>query len=167
MLIEKPHEPIRLAVNRFMVPAVVCGDLKMFNGADEFDCAAIMTEGETFSCPLYPFQTNSVNRESECLPTDARHFLDTVEPQALHSVPTMITFPAALSLALLTLIIGLAIRYAAGRQVLLRASMGEALVANSITSHFTRPHVLLNNVTLPTVARPKLITSWSQTPEFL
>jgi len=40
--------------------------------------------------------------------------------------------------------------FAADRQMLLRASMGEALVANAITSYFTRPHVLLNNVTLPT-----------------
>jgi hypothetical protein len=44
----------------------------------------------------------------------------------------------------------LAIGFAAGRQMLLRASMGEALVANTITSHFLRPFVLLNNVTLPT-----------------
>ena len=62
----------------------------------------------------------------------------------------MITSTAALLLALLTLFIGLAIGFAAGRQMLLRASMGEALVANAVTSHFTRPHVLLNNVTLPT-----------------
>lgn len=62
----------------------------------------------------------------------------------------MISFPAALLLALFTLLVGLAIGFAAGRQVLLRSSMGEALVANTITSHFIRPHVLLNNVTLPT-----------------
>src|SRR5690242_11279128 len=62
----------------------------------------------------------------------------------------MISFSTALILALFILFIGLAIGFAAGRQMLLRASMGEALVANAITSHFTRPHVLLNNVTLPT-----------------
>ncbi len=62
----------------------------------------------------------------------------------------MISFPAALLLALLTLIVGLVIGFAAGHQKLLRASMGEALLANSITVNFTRPQVLLNNVTLPT-----------------
>jgi hypothetical protein len=62
----------------------------------------------------------------------------------------MISFPAVLLLSLFTLLIGLVIGFAAGHQRLLRTSMGEALVANAITSHFTRPHVLLNNVTLPT-----------------
>jgi hypothetical protein len=62
----------------------------------------------------------------------------------------MIGFPAALILAFLTLFVGLVIGFAAGHQRLLRSSMGEALVANTITLHFTRPHVLLNNVTLPT-----------------
>jgi restriction system protein len=62
----------------------------------------------------------------------------------------MISFPAAILLAFFTLLIGLAIGFAAGRQMLLRSSMGEALVANTISSHFARPHVLLNNVTLPT-----------------
>ena len=62
----------------------------------------------------------------------------------------MINFSAALIIALVTLVIGSVIGFAAGRQILFRASMGEALLANAIERHFTRLHVLLNNVTLPT-----------------
>ena len=61
----------------------------------------------------------------------------------------MIPFSAAVLLALVVLIVGLVIGFAAGRQILLRASMGEAMVVNAIKTSFTRPHVLLNNVTLP------------------
>lgn len=35
-----------------------------------------------------------------------------------------------------------------GRRLLFQANMGEALVANTITAGFRRPHVLLNNITL-------------------
>ena len=62
----------------------------------------------------------------------------------------MIPLPVALVLAFITLLAGLIVGFLAGRQILLRSSMGEALVANTIHKHFTRPHVLLNNVTLPT-----------------
>src|SRR6185503_2424889 len=58
----------------------------------------------------------------------------------------MITIPFALLLALATFVLGIFI----GRQILIRKSMGEAIVANTIASHYHRPHVLLNNVTLET-----------------
>jgi hypothetical protein len=50
----------------------------------------------------------------------------------------------------IALIAGLIIGVALGRQILFRKSIGEALVANTIAAHFKQPHILLNNVTLPT-----------------
>jgi hypothetical protein len=48
--------------------------------------------------------------------------------------------------AVSSLLIGVAI----GRFLFFRANWGEAMVANTITTHFQRPHVLLNNVTFRT-----------------
>ena len=50
------------------------------------------------------------------------------------------------SLLLLAFVAGVMV----GRQVLIPANMGEALVAQTIATGFRSPHVLLNNVTLPT-----------------
>jgi restriction system protein len=47
---------------------------------------------------------------------------------------------------LLSLLLGIAI----GRFLLSRENLGEALVANAISTQFQRPHVLLNNVTFQT-----------------
>jgi hypothetical protein len=44
---------------------------------------------------------------------------------------------------------GLGIGLAAGRFLLVQRNLGEAMVANEL-SRLSRPHVLLNNVTLPT-----------------
>ncbi|HMP83952.1 MAG TPA: nuclease-related domain-containing protein [Verrucomicrobiota bacterium] len=53
-------------------------------------------------------------------------------------------------LVMVALLVGFITGIVAGRQFLIRASLGEAIVANTIVAHFSRPHVLLNNVTLPT-----------------
>ena len=50
------------------------------------------------------------------------------------------------SLLLLAFVAGVIV----GRQVLIPANMGEALVAQTIATGFRSPHVLFNNVTLPT-----------------
>lgn len=55
----------------------------------------------------------------------------------------------AFILTLLAGFVGLGIGFAAGRLLLLRSNRGEALVANTL-SRLSRPHLLLNNVTLPT-----------------
>jgi hypothetical protein len=52
-------------------------------------------------------------------------------------------------ISILCLFIGLIIGVAAGRQLLLRQNMGEALVANQL-ANLNCLHVLINNVTLPT-----------------
>ena len=44
---------------------------------------------------------------------------------------------------------GLLMGFAAGRFLLVNRNRGEAMVANEL-SRFSRPHVLINNVTLPT-----------------
>ncbi|HEY5915181.1 MAG TPA: hypothetical protein VJA21_31700 [Verrucomicrobiae bacterium] len=46
-------------------------------------------------------------------------------------------------------LVALAIGLAAGRHLLIRGNRGEALVASTL-SRLSRPHLLLNNVTLPT-----------------
>lgn len=51
---------------------------------------------------------------------------------------------------MITFIIALALGIAIGRQILVHHYVGEALVANAITLNVPQPHVLLNNVTLPT-----------------
>jgi len=55
----------------------------------------------------------------------------------------MIPIPILALAALLLLLVGVAI----GRFLGYRANLGEALVANAISTRFKRPHVLLNNVT--------------------
>lgn len=62
----------------------------------------------------------------------------------------MIPLHIAVLLAMFALVIGLVAGIVLGRKLLIRSSMGEAILANTISSQFTRPHVLLNNVTLPT-----------------
>jgi hypothetical protein len=49
-----------------------------------------------------------------------------------------------------SLLVGAIVGIFIGQQFLIRSSLGEAMVAQTIASYFTRPHVLLNNVTLPT-----------------
>ena len=45
MLVEKPHEPVRLAVNCVVVHvAVVDGDLQVFERANKLDGAIIMAQ---------------------------------------------------------------------------------------------------------------------------
>src|ERR1017187_8536334 len=58
----------------------------------------------------------------------------------------MIAIPILVLVALLLLLSGIAI----GRFLGFRANLGEALVANAISTQFKRPHVLLNNVTFQT-----------------
>jgi len=58
----------------------------------------------------------------------------------------MIAIPILVLVALLLLLAGIAI----GRFLGFRANLGEALVANAISTQFKRPHVLLNNVTFQT-----------------
>jgi restriction system protein len=69
-----------------------------------------------------------------CLP----HF-----PVTANSKPKMLFVLVMLVAPLLFLLIGLV----AGRFLSFRVNLGEAIVANAITAHFHRPHVLLNNVT--------------------
>ena len=58
----------------------------------------------------------------------------------------MIAIPILALVALLLLLSGIAI----GRFLGFRANLGEALVANAISTQFKRPHLLLNNVTFQT-----------------
>jgi hypothetical protein len=58
----------------------------------------------------------------------------------------MIAIPIIALVALLSLVLGIVI----GRFFSFRKNLGEALVANAISTQFQRPHVLLNNVTLQT-----------------
>ena len=58
----------------------------------------------------------------------------------------MIAIPILALIALLLLLSGIAI----GRFLGFRANLGEALVANAISTQFKRPHLLLNNVTFQT-----------------
>jgi hypothetical protein len=62
----------------------------------------------------------------------------------------MIALPFAALLVMVALFAGLIVGILVGHKLLIRSSIGEAIVANTIASHFTRPHLLLNNVTLPT-----------------
>lgn len=62
----------------------------------------------------------------------------------------MIPLHIAVLLVMFALVIGLVAGIVLGRKLLIRSSMGEAILANTISSQFARPHVLLNNVTLPT-----------------
>jgi hypothetical protein len=62
----------------------------------------------------------------------------------------MITIFAAAFVATLALLGGVALGLFAGRLPGFRKNIGEALVANAIITHYRRPHVLMNNVTLPT-----------------
>ena len=56
MPIEKPHKPIRFAVNRFMVPAVVDGDLQVLKRTDKVDRAVVMADGELFHAFVIVFR---------------------------------------------------------------------------------------------------------------
>jgi restriction system protein len=58
----------------------------------------------------------------------------------------MIAISIIALVALLSLLSGIVI----GRFFFLRENLGEALVANAISTQFQRPHLLLNNVTLQT-----------------
>jgi hypothetical protein len=62
----------------------------------------------------------------------------------------MIALHVAFVLAMFALLIGLVAGILLGRKLLIRSSMGEAILANTISTQFTRPHVLLNNITIPT-----------------
>jgi hypothetical protein len=63
---------------------------------------------------------------------------------------TVIPILAAAFLALIALLGGMLFGFAAGRSFGFQSDIGEALVADAICTCFRRPHVLLNNVTLPT-----------------
>jgi restriction system protein len=62
----------------------------------------------------------------------------------------MFPLPSLVILAAIIFVIGLVLGIAIGRQVVIHQSMGEAMVANLISSQISQPHVLLNNVTVPT-----------------
>jgi restriction system protein len=51
---------------------------------------------------------------------------------------------------LTTFLVGMIVGFIAGRYSLFRKYRGEAMLANVIATNFSRPHVLLNNVTLKT-----------------
>ena len=61
----------------------------------------------------------------------------------------MLARPLVIVLVFFAAVAGLIIGFRTGRALLVNASMGEALVADAL-SRFGRPHVLLNNITLPT-----------------
>lgn len=61
----------------------------------------------------------------------------------------MFSLPWVIALVFLSVIVGLILGFRAGRALLVNANRGEALVAETL-SRLERPHVLLNNVTLPT-----------------
>src|ERR1043166_8314562 len=60
----------------------------------------------------------------------------------------MVSFLAVVYLVMLAAVGGLILGFLAGRNRLVRANVGEALVADTL-SRLVRPHVRLNNVTLP------------------
>jgi hypothetical protein len=60
----------------------------------------------------------------------------------------MVNSPLFIDCLLIASTLALAIGFWAGRHFLFSANVGEALVAEVITSRFRRPHVLLNNVTI-------------------
>ena len=64
MLVEKPHEPIRLAVNRVVVNmAVVDGDLQVFERPKKLDGVVVMAQREFLHAPVRASPRSSVNRE--------------------------------------------------------------------------------------------------------
>ena len=62
----------------------------------------------------------------------------------------MIALPFLLAVGMLALLVAFALGIMLGRYLLVSKSAGEALLANTIEARLPQPHVLINNVTLPT-----------------
>lgn len=60
----------------------------------------------------------------------------------------MIANSTAAFVAVLSVVVGALLGFGAGRRLLFRNNLGEALVVDTIVMGLRRPHVLLNNVTL-------------------
>src|ERR1051326_8184563 len=70
--------------------------------------------------------------------------------RANQTLPAMLPLTTVAVIVMIIFFIALVLGIAIGRQTLTHQSMGEAMVANAISSHLAQPHVLLNNITLQT-----------------
>ena len=62
----------------------------------------------------------------------------------------MIALPHLLAIGMLSILVAFALGILSGRHLLVAKSAGEAILANTIEARLLQPHILINNVTLPT-----------------
>jgi hypothetical protein len=167
-----PDHPLAAVNGKTLAVGEYC-ELKLKGRSVHLQCLEIQEQsvlaqiqGISAPCEL-TFSGNRLVVDNSAV-APARQPVDTVEPPTPAPVPPVNLFVSALSASHLgsdkaifsgktwffvTIIFALLAGIALGSGVAQwqqRKNVGEAMLANTIGNHFDRPHLLLNNVTLPT-----------------